>query len=163
PAQNPGITDGSPLNSWTGDTNASTLFTYIGASNTPTYHASATLNGKPAAAFHFGPMLLNTNSGTSPLAGFTNFSIAMVVKTTSTGIGSPGEQWFNGSGVVDGDEPGAHADWGTALDGSGNFIFGIGGPDASISPTNYSLTSPLFHAIVCTWDGQNQQMRLYVD
>jgi len=66
---------------------------------------------------------------TSPLAGFTNFSIAMVFKSSSTGLGAPGVPWYNGVGVMDGDEPGALNDWGTALDASGDFIFGVGNPD----------------------------------
>ncbi|PWU10693.1 MAG: hypothetical protein C5B50_24920 [Verrucomicrobia bacterium] len=163
PAQIPSINDGDPLSNWYGDTNATTLFSYIGASNSPTYHASATLNGKPAASFHYGPMLLNTNTGAvSPLAGFTNFSVAMVFKSSAPGLGNPGVPWYNGVGVLDGDEAGAHPDFGMALDGSGNFIFGVGNPDASLTQTN-NLLSPLFHAIVCAWDGLNQQMRLYID
>jgi hypothetical protein len=163
PAQNPGIIDGGALNSWTGDTNLTTLFTYIGVSNTPTFHASATPNGKSAAAFNFGPMQLNTNTATSPLAGFTNFSIAMVFKSSSSGLGAPGVPWYNGVGVMDGDEPGALNDWGTALDASGDFIFGVGNPDATMYQASYNLVNPLFHAIVTTWDGLNQQMRLFVD
>jgi hypothetical protein len=164
-SQNPGLVDGAPLSSWLGDTNpATTVFNYVGASNSPTYHASATPNGKPAAAFNFGSMLLNTNSGgVSPLAGFTNFSVAMVFKCTAPGLGAPGVPWYNGVGVLDGDESGAHPDWGMALDGSGNFIFGVGNPDASLPQANYNLVSPLFHAIVCAWDGLNQQMRLFID
>jgi hypothetical protein len=163
PTQIPGLNDGDPVNNWYGDTNAGTLFSYVGLGNTPTYHASATPNGKPATSFNLGPLMLNTNSSTSPLTGFTNFSIAMVFKAGGVGIGAPGSQWYNGVGVMDADEPGAHNDWGSALDVNGDFIWGIGNADVSISPTNYNLVSSLFHALVGTWDGLNQEMRFYID
>ncbi|MDB6112189.1 MAG: Immunoglobulin I-set domain protein [Pedosphaera sp.] len=163
PTQSPGINDGDPVNNWYGDTNVSTLFAYAGIGNSPTYHANATPNGKAATSFNLGPLILNTNNSISPLTGFTNFSIAMVYKAAAPGLGAPGVPWYNGVGVMDADETGAHNDWGTALDASGNFIFGVGNADVSMYQTNYNLVSPLFHAVVATWDGLNQQMRLYVD
>ena len=164
PTQFPGLSNGDSIDNWYGDTNVTTLFAFTGVGNAPTFDASATPNGMPAASFNLGPMLLDTNSGSiSPVTGFTNFSIAMVFKAGAAGVGAAGGQWYSGIGVLDGDEGGAHYDWGTALDASGNFIFGVGNTDLSISQANYDLVSPLFHAIVMAWDGLNQQMRLFID
>jgi hypothetical protein len=163
PAQLGTVNNGDVINNWLGDTNPATVFAYTSTGNAPTYHASATPNGKPAVSFNLGPLLLSTNTSTSPFYGFTNFSLAMVFKAGGPGIGAPGTPWYNGVGVIDADLPGAFNEWGTALDASGNFIFGVGNSDVSIYQANYNLVSPLFHAIVATWDGLNQQMRLYID
>jgi hypothetical protein len=163
PAQLGSVNNGDPINNWLGDTNPATLFAFTGLGNTPTYHASATPNGKPAVFFNLGPLVMSTNTSTSPFAGFTNFSLAMVFKAGGPGIGAPPVQWFNGVGVIDADLPGAHNEWGTALDANGDFIFGVGNSDVSIYQANYDLVSPLFHAIVATWDGLNQQMKLFID
>ncbi|HSU52670.1 MAG TPA: LamG-like jellyroll fold domain-containing protein [Candidatus Dormibacteraeota bacterium] len=89
PTQLPGINDGDPVNNWAGDTNSSMVFAYTGLGNVPTYHVSATPNGKPAAAFNLGPLMMSTNSSVSPLAGLTNFSIAMVFKAGALASARP--------------------------------------------------------------------------
>ena len=88
----------------------------------------------------------------------TDFSIAFWVKTTQTaGTG----EWFNGTGLVDGDYPGKANDFGTALVGS-KFGFGVGNPDTTIVSTT-SINDGNWHQCVATRVQATGAISIYVD
>jgi hypothetical protein len=87
-----------------------------------------------------------------------DFSISFWVKTTqTTGAG----QWYNGTGLVDGDIPGVANDFGTALLG-GKFAFGIGNPDTTITST-VSINDGQWHQCVATRQQATGLFKIYVD
>ena len=89
----------------------------------------------------------------------TDFSIAFWMKTTSTG--GAGAQWWNGSGLVDGEVPGAAADFGTSLVGT-KVAFGIGNPDTTIMSAS-AVNDGAWHHIAVTRNGASGAMQLYFD
>ena len=92
-------------------------------------------------------------------AGVANdFSIACWVKTTATGGAG---QWWNGLGLVDGEIPGAAADFGTSLIGS-KAAFGVGNPDTTITSTS-AINDGQWHHVAATRNNAGGAMKLYVD
>ena len=89
----------------------------------------------------------------------TDFSIAFWMKTTSTG--GAGAQWWNGSGLVDGEVPGAVADFGTSLVGN-KVAFGIGNPDTTIMSAS-AVNDGAWHHVAVTRNGASGAMQLYCD
>ena len=89
----------------------------------------------------------------------TDFSIAFWMKTTATG--GAGAQWWNGNGLVDGEVPGAAADFGTALVGT-KVAFGIGNPDTTIMSTS-AVNDGAWHHVAVTRNGASGAMQLYLD
>jgi predicted alpha-1,6-mannanase (GH76 family) len=87
-----------------------------------------------------------------------DFSIAFWVKTTQTaGTG----QWYNGTGLVDGDAPLNNNDFGTALVGS-KFGFGVGNPDTTILSTS-AINDGGWHQCVATRQESTGIISAYVD
>lgn len=70
-------------------------------------------------------------SNVNPIAGATNFSVAVVFRSFGGGIGS-NTQWYNNAGIVDGEIGGSTNDWGLVLTSSGEVGAGIGGPDTTV-------------------------------
>lgn len=61
----------------------------------------------------------------------SEFTIAFWVQSEQTQAGAPGEQYWQGTGLVYADVPGGANDFGTAITGD-VFAFGIGNPDTTI-------------------------------
>ena len=93
-----------------------------------------------------------------PVSIRDDFTIAFWVKTTTTG-GTP--QWYNGSGLVDGQVNGVAADFGTALVGN-KFGIGIGNPNTTLTATNV-INDGQWHHLVATRSSTSGQMNVYVD
>jgi autotransporter-associated beta strand protein len=89
----------------------------------------------------------------------TNFTVAMWLKTTNTGLASG--QWYNGMGLVDGEMVGSAADWGCSVLNS-KFALGIGNPDTTIS-TKVSINDGNWHHVAATRDSDTGMVKLYVD
>ena len=87
-----------------------------------------------------------------------DFSIAFWVKTTQAGGTG---QWYNGTGLVDGDSPGNANDFGTALCG-GKFAFGVGNPDTTILSTT-AINDGGWHQCVATRVKSTGAIGVYVD
>ena len=87
-----------------------------------------------------------------------DFSIAFWVKTTQETSGS---KWYNGTGLVDADEPYTGDDFGTALL-NGRFAFGIGNPDMSIQSSSV-INDGSWHHCVATRKQASGTIRVYVD
>ena len=88
----------------------------------------------------------------------SDFSIGFWVKTTQTGGTG---QWYQGTGLVDGNLPSATNDFGTALSG-GKFGFGVGKPDTTILSTT-SINDGIWHLCVATREQTTGALRVYVD
>ncbi|MBN2842542.1 MAG: phosphatidylinositol-specific phospholipase C domain-containing protein, partial [Sedimentisphaerales bacterium] len=93
-----------------------------------------------------------------PLSISESFTIAMWIKTTSTG-GTGG--WWEGKGLVDAERPNSVADFGTVVRGN-KFGFGVGNPDTTISSTTV-INNNAWHHCVATRDNYTGQMKVYVD
>ena len=117
--------------------------------------ATWSANGKVNGCLSFNGVN-NDVQITNPVSG--DFSIAFWLKTTQTaGTG----QWYNGTGLVDGDYPGRANDFGTALVG-GKFAFGTGNPDTTIL-SGTSINDGNWHECVATRVQSTGLMSVYVD
>ncbi len=96
----------------------------------------------------------------SPVGGATAFSIAIVFRATQPGANGAA-QWYGKSGIVDAEQGGVTADWGTVIDEQGRVAFGSGGPDVTTFSPLPSLVGTNYHTAVFTWGSGVQ--RVYVD
>jgi hypothetical protein len=80
------------------------------------------------------------------------------VRTTATG-GTP--NWYNGSGLVDGEVGGTTGDFGVALVG-GKVGFGIGNPDTTL-PSVKAINNNLWHQVAVTRNAGSGAMTIYID
>jgi hypothetical protein len=104
-----------------------------------------------------------TNKLTATSSPITSaFTIAFWMKTTTAGTGTPGvNDWYAGSGLVDGEMLTATQDWGVTLLGN-KVALGIGGPDLTIVSTS-SVTDGSWVYVTGTWDGSGHTSTLYLD
>jgi len=137
------------------DTGSSGI-TFSSSGDNLTYSAGP--GGTTAANFD-GTTGLTASS--SPIS--SAFTIAFWMNTTTPGAGAlgMGEDWYEGSGLVDGDLPTATQDWGVSLLGN-NIALGIGGPDRTITSSS-SVTNGTWVYVTATWDGSSQTATLYID
>ncbi len=97
----------------------------------------------------------------SPVGGLEAFSVAIVFRAESPGA-NLGTQWYSKSGIVDAEQAGYTADWGTVIDEAGHIGFGVGDPDqTTYQADGSSLVDGSFHVAVFTWGGGTQTV--YVD
>jgi hypothetical protein len=147
------LNDGDSVGSWTSLSNR----TVAGASGfQPALRKSMTPVG--GSVVRFNRHWLTTSS--TPFGGATAFSIAIVFKASAPGA-NDAAQWYGKSGIVDAEQGGATADWGTVLDEQGRVAIGSGGPDTTTFSTLPSLVDSNYHVAVFTWGGGTQ--RVYVD
>jgi len=92
------------------------------------------------------------------LIGATNFSIVFWVRTSAT---AGGGQWYNGSGLVDGEVGGATGDFGVALVGN-KVGFGVGNPDTTLASTT-AINNGVWHQVAVTRDAGSGQMSIFID
>ena len=161
--QVPGIVDGQGVTSWAGDTNGNAIANQNNA-NAPVFVAAGTPTGSPTVAFtatnQTSLLLLGASS---PIGGFTNFSVALVFKASAP-VTSTSANWYNQAGILDAEEGGVQDDWGITMDNAGRLNFGTGNPDYTLlNPNNNLVNASLFHVAVCAFDSLNQQMRITVD
>lgn len=90
-----------------------------------------------------------------------DFTVEYWMRTTSTGSGGLGTQWYGGNGIVDAEVPGGTNDWGTALTGQ-YLAFGIGNPDITIQSTSAVNTGNWVH-VAASWEQSTGTMRLYIN
>jgi hypothetical protein len=85
-------------------------------------------------------------SANSPVAGLTNFSVALVFSAGAPG-GNFSSQWYGKSGIVDAEQGGVTRDWGLVIDEKGQLGLGIGQPDLTVYSTGApSLVETNYHA-----------------
>jgi autotransporter-associated beta strand protein len=165
------LSDGAPVTTWTrnGGPDAWTNSAPNGGTGTATLDHSATPNGTAAIDFP-GTARLGLASTSNPASGENSFSIAMVVRIDTPGIGGE-TQWFDNTGLIDAEESGIKNDWGLALSSTGKPALGIGNADTTRYASS-NIADGQWRVIVATWDGaeitgdaagSDQNMSLYVD
>ncbi len=92
------------------------------------------------------------------LIGDTDFSIVFWMRTAATG-GAP--NWYNGSGLVDGEVSGTTGDFGVALVGT-KIGFGIGNPDTTLSSVK-AINNNSWHQVAVTRSASSGVMTIYID
>ena len=117
--------------------------------------------GIAGAASRFGNGL--TFSGAESLS-FTrpvqdDFTISFWFKSTQ--IAGANAQWYNGSGLVDGEVGGITNDFGVSL-GGGQVLFGVGNPDVTIR-TTASPANGSWHHVAATRLSSTGAITLYID
>ncbi len=91
----------------------------------------------------------------------SSFTIEYWMKTSSTGPGGAGSQWYGGNGIVDAEVGGGTTDWGTSLTGN-RVAFGIGLPDITIHSTTVVNTDTWIH-VAASWNQLTGEMKLYIN
>jgi autotransporter-associated beta strand protein len=96
---------------------------------------------------------LGISAANNPLAGVTNFSVAVVFRTDN-GYGpySTNRQWWECTGLIDAEEPGVTNDWGLALTSNGRVAAGIGGGDATVYSRPFDLDDGVVHVAVVSYN-----------
>jgi hypothetical protein len=141
------LNDGDSVASWS-STGGRALSATSSSGYRPNYFSGVTPAAGPVVRFDQDRLRRTDNS---PVAGRTSFSLAVVFRLNGAGQGSAA-QWYNNTGLVDAEQGGIMADWGTAVTSDGRLGWGIGSPDVTLYLTNTpSLVDSNFHAAVFTW------------
>lgn len=88
-----------------------------------------------------------------------NFTIEFWLRTSMASTTSG--QWYNGTGLVDGEVSGVVNDFGTSLLG-GKLAFGTGNPDYTISSTT-TINDGKWHHVAVTRTQASGQLQIYID
>ena len=142
--------------------------TTAGNSCTNTSSIDGTLTNGPtwaASPIQFGANALNFDGSDDyvniPHVVSSDFTVEYWMKTSSTGPGNNGSQWYGGNGIVDAEVGGVTNDWGTSLTGQ-YLAFGVGNPDVTIHSTSIVNTGNWVH-VAATWKQSSGQMILYIN
>ncbi len=151
-----GLANGAKVSNWPDMSGEGNNATQAAASQQPTFVTGA-MNGSPVVRF------ISTN-GT--WLGFNrpvqnDFTIMIVYQSSQINQGA-GTQFYQGAGLVNGDQPGVQNDFGIALNATGQLIGGTGNPDTSIHSGNgYNDGKP--HLMTFTRTQSTGLLALYVD
>ena len=121
------LADGAEIETWPDATGARTAV-YDGISKNdvavtkPTAARNA-FNGHAGVAFN--QSALKVAADLNPLAGATNWTVCIVLKTSTAGLGN-GREWYQARGVLGREEAGIVNDWGLVFDQNGHFGAGLG-------------------------------------
>ncbi|HWH71747.1 MAG TPA: LamG-like jellyroll fold domain-containing protein, partial [Candidatus Sulfotelmatobacter sp.] len=153
------LDDGDAVGSWA---SASNRVAVAVVGNEPVLAKNATPSGAPAVQFAADRL----TAGSSPVAGLTAFSMAVVFKADQLGV-DEGSGWSTKSGIVDANQAAITNDWGFAIRETGFICFGTsraGGSDQTVyldnQPTYPSVVDGQYHVVVCTWGGGSQTIYL---
>jgi hypothetical protein len=153
--------NGDAVSSWAGDINASTVAQQF-AAGLPVFLAHATPAGTPAISFtNQGALFIP--SDVSPVAGRTNFSMALVFRSYTNGSAA-GQPWYLQTGIVDGDQfIGSRGGWGLSLDSNGVLNFGVGGPAFTLADGSNNVADAAWHIAVFASEATSSQLRISLD
>jgi Domain of unknown function (DUF1929)/Concanavalin A-like lectin/glucanases superfamily len=90
-----------------------------------------------------------------------DFTLELWFRAEAGGVGA-GTQWWQASGLVDGEVPGVRDDFGVSLDSAGRVWAGTGHPDTSIH-SGPGLADGAWHHVAFTRVRGSGQLTLYVD
>ena len=127
----------------------------------------ASVDGRASVRFDAadGGDLLEVSPVVNPIAGATDYSLVVVFSTADTDIRDDGDKWFNKTGIVDGNQNGFSADYGTAISSSGQIVAGtsvtFGVPGANVTSTDTGLNDGERHVLFFSRSGND--VALYVD
>jgi fibronectin type 3 domain-containing protein len=151
-----GLVNGATVSTWTDTSGNSNNATQTVSILQPVYVTNG-MNGLPVVRF---------NSTNSTCLTFNrpiqdDFTILLVYQSSQTNQGT-GAAFFNGAGLVNGDQPGAQDDFGTSLNANGQVIVGTGNPDTSVNSGNgYNDGKP--HVVTFERTESSGALILYVD
>jgi hypothetical protein len=150
-----GLANGAAVSAWVDSTgNNFNALQPMGA-NQPVYVASA-INGLPAVRFNAA----NNNYLWFYRPVQDDFTIILVYQT-STGGGS-GVNFYNGSGLVNGEQSGTVNDFGLSLNANGQLLAGTGNPDRTIaSAAGFANGQP--HIVTFKRTKSSGSLQLFVD
>jgi hypothetical protein len=149
------LNDGDTVSAWISASNRNA--NSVAATGLPVLKRGVTLAGGNAVRFNRNRMSIPN----SPVGGRTAFSIAYVFKADALGANDAGANWYGKTGIVDAEQGGIVADWGTVLTETGQVGIGSGNPDISTYSTGASLVDGNYHVALFTWGGGSQSV--YVD
>ena len=152
-----GLANGAAVSIWpdvSGNTNNATQ---TAVSQQPAYVTNA-MNGLPVVRF---------NSTNSTYLSFNrpvqdDFTMIIIYQSSQTSQGT-GTAFFNGAGLVNGDQPNAQNDFGASLNGNGKLIVGTGNPDTSINSGSGKYNDGLPHILTFKRTESTGAIMLYVD
>jgi len=90
-----------------------------------------------------------------------DFTLELWFRTEAGGVGA-GSQWWQGSGLLDGEVPGVRDDFGVSMDGGGRIWAGTGRPDTSVH-SGPGLADGDWHHVAFTRVRHSGELTLYVD
>jgi autotransporter-associated beta strand protein/T5SS/PEP-CTERM-associated repeat protein len=151
--------NGDPVSVWT-DSIGAKQATQNGANAVPTLALNSIGAHKALRFTGTSSTSLQVAAADSPISNAADFSIAVVFKTSTAGVGGEG-QWWQNTGIVDSEEPGAQKDWGTVINANGRFGAGIGNPDTTVY-SQTGMANGSAHVAVMTRSG-NGPFSLTVD
>ena len=107
---------------------------------------------------------LGVSAANNPLAGVTNFSVAVVFRAPS-GYGpyTTSRQWWECAGLIDAEEPGATHDWGLSLTYNGRVAAGIGNTDSTAYSRPFDLCDNVAHVAVASYNAAGGYTAVMVD
>lgn len=120
-----GLADGDEVSTWPDATAARMAVTPTFSSNATTV-AKASLdafNGRPGVVFDHSA--LKVAAADNPFAGQTNWTLCVVFKTDTKGVGFD-TSWYQETGLVGREQPGIVNDWGLVIGENGHVGAGLG-------------------------------------
>src|SRR5436190_11174170 len=153
-AEDLNLNDGDAVTTWT--STGSRAANPVAGTGQPVLKLGVTPAGGKAVRFNGNRMAI----GSSTVGGRTAFSLVYVFKADAIGANA-NAQWYGKSGIVDAEQPGITADWGTVITETGNVGLGIGQGDTSLYSSGASLVDGAYHVAAFTWGGGVQAV--YVD
>ena len=135
----------------------------ISGRTAPTLQPGA-LNGHHAVRFSgTARSVLGIPAAQNPLAGVTNFSVALVFCTEAPGRWDVNQQWWGCEGLIDAEQPGATYDWGIAFTQDGRVGCGIGNVDATVYSKPCDLHDGVPHVAVASFNEAGGYVTVMVD
>lgn len=124
------------------------------------------INGRPALRFTASQKsVLGIPSSDNPLAGCTNFTVAMIIRTATAGsaVYADDANWHRYSGLLDAEEPSAQNDWGLSWSNIGRINAGFGNPDTTLHSKPFDLHDGEPHVLVVAYDISGGKIVMTVD
>jgi hypothetical protein len=90
-----------------------------------------------------------------------DFTLSLWLKTAFPGAGTQGNQWYQGSCILDADTANAVSDFGLSLV-SHRVVFGVGNPDTSLESIGI-VTDDAWHHIAVTRNDTTGDIAIYFD
>jgi hypothetical protein len=154
---------GSPVNSWVDRIAMRPAVPRAGGGTPSLVTGSPNFNGHNAISFNKDELdQLRVAAANSPMAGNESFTVALVFRTNTAGVGDPGSQWWSNTGLVDAEQPGGTADWGIAFNNAGQVAGGVGGPDVTVNSVS-ELNDGNAHIAIFRLNSQTGETFLNVD
>jgi fibronectin type 3 domain-containing protein len=151
-----GLANGATVASWLDASGNGFTALQLTASKRPTYVVNA-MNGLPVVRF---------NSANSTYLSFNrpvsnDWTMLIVYQSSQTNQGT-GTSFWQGAGLVNGDQPGVANDFGTQLNANGQVTVGTGNPDTAVSSGNgFNNGQP--HVVTFERTESTGELALYVD